>query len=126
MERKMKGVKSITDKPFRYGGFEKNYSRDYEEWAEIVPAMKRCYCCGGTLRNARGYSGTLLKVNYPYAATFKVLRGKHKGLFHFEPLCRACAYDYGRGVIEMDGNTYKGPADFCEKKYKQTLYESDT
>jgi len=71
------------------------------------------------MRNAYGPSGTLLRRNYPYVATFKYIKGKYKGLYRFRALCRACAYNYGRGVIEMDGNTYIDYYAFNEDKYKK-------
>jgi len=55
----------------------------------------------------------------PYTATFRITKGKDKGLFAFRPLCRSCAYRYGRGVIECDGNTYMEPDEFSEKKWKE-------
>ena len=87
--------------------------------------MKRCYCCGGRFQNARSQRGTLLKVLYPYAAFFLISKGYEKGRYRLRPLCRSCAYAYGVGVIEMDGNTYKEYYDFDEKKFKEQ-YESDS
>lgn len=36
------------------------------------------------------------------------------GRFRFRMLCRECAYAYGCGVIEKDGNTYEYTTDFKE------------
>ena len=52
-------------------------------------------------------------------AAFKITKGKYKGMNRFLPLCRACAYRYGRGVVECDGNTYMEPDEFSEKKWKE-------
>ena len=50
---------------------------------------------------------------------FKITKGKYKGMNRFRPLCRACVYRYGRGVVECDGNTYMEPDEFSEKKWKE-------
>lgn len=114
----MKGDRTLVDIPFRYGGILHNYDMDVEEWHGII--NKRCWCCGGDMtKNTYSLSGTLLKRNYPYVAEFKVSKGKNKGKYWFKTLCRACAYDYGRGVIEMDGNTYTNYFEFNESKYKK-------
>ena len=42
----------------------------------------------------------------------------------FRPLCRACAYNYARGVVECDGNTYMEPDEFSEKKWKENKDEN--
>ena len=115
----MKGERTLVDEPFRYGGFFHDYEKDVEQWHDILgKSMDKCYCCGGKMRNVRSQNGTLLKRNYPYIAVFKLSKGKHKGKNWFKPLCRACAYGYGRGVIEMDGNKYFDYYTFDEKKYK--------
>jgi hypothetical protein len=49
---------------------------------------------------------------------FKITKGKYKGKNKFRALCRKCAYDYGKGVIEMDGKTYTDYYKFNEEKYK--------
>ena len=76
------------------------------------------------MKNARSISGTLLKKFYPYAAFFVISKGYEKGRYRLRPLCRLCAYDYGVGVIEMDGNIYKNHYDFNEEKVKKQ-YESN-
>lgn len=58
---------------------------------------------------------------YPYVATFKITKGQYKGNVRFKYLCRICAYDYGIGVIEMDGETYQNPKDFNEAAYKKKI-----
>ena len=120
-----KGIRSLYREPFRYGGFLHNYELDVEEFAKGVPNISKCYCCGGKMRNSRSDSGTLLRRNYPYAATYKYTKGKNKGFYHLKPLCRACAYGYGKGVIEMDGKLYIRPSDFSEGDYKRKLHESN-
>lgn len=58
------------------------------------------------------------------AKWFKITKGKYKGMNRFRPLCRACAYNYGRGVAECDGNTYMKPDEFSEKKWKENKDEN--
>lgn len=122
----MKGERMLDDKPFRYGGIYKQYELDNEEWQKeswepFFRKPMRCFACGGVMKNSRSRSGTLLKRNYPYAGFFKITRGKYKGRFIIRILCRFCAYMYGRGVIEMDAETYKSPLEFDEKKYKEAI-----
>ena len=117
----MKGERTIDDKPFRYGGIMHNYDRDAEEWAEAIPEMRRCYICGGKMRNVYSPSGTLLKKTYPYAGLFRITKGRDKGKAKFRVMCRACAYDLGKGVIEMDGHTYMYSLRFSESKFKDAL-----
>ena len=115
----MKGERTLKDKPFRFGGFGHDFVSDAEEWANYIPAMRRCWSCGGEMKNLRSVHGTLLHTNYPYLAVFKISKGKNKGKNWFKTLCRSCAYDFGRGVIEMDGETYQKPEDFNEAAYKK-------
>lgn len=110
----MKGERTIVDKPFRYGGIMHNYERDADEWASLNEHCKRCYCCGGKMGNIYSPSGTLLRKSYPYMAMFKITKGRNKGKAWLKILCRACAYEYGRGVIEKDGITYYRPNEFKE------------
>lgn len=116
----MKGDRTLVDIPFRYGGIMHNYDMDVEDWQGVI--NKRCWCCGGDMtRNMYLKSGVLLQKLYPYVAVFKITKGKHRGQNWFKTLCRGCAYDYGRGVIEMDGNTYMNPVEFNESKYKKEM-----
>ena len=124
----MKGERTIRDEPFRYGGISHNYDRDWDGWIEIdqrVCGKKRksvyatCYCCGGKGGNTYSPNGTLYKKNYPYMAFYRITRGKNKGFNKCRIICRRCAYDYGLGVIEMDGNTYHDYYEFKESKYKE-------
>lgn len=120
----MKGQRTLDDRPFRYGGILHNYSADNDEWQEkawshVKKAPMRCWCCNGIMKNSRSQSGTLLRQNFPYMGVFKITKGKHKGKFQFKALCRACAYAYGRGVVEMDAETYMNPDDFDEMQYKE-------
>ena len=118
----MKGERTIRCVPFRYAGIMHDYDKDCDEWAEYMPEhMKRCYACGGIMRSLYSPRGTLLKKTYPYIAVFGITKGKNKGMGRFQVLCRACAYDYGKGVIEMDGYTYKNFYDFSESRYKKAL-----
>lgn len=119
----MKGSYTLVETPFRYGGtFIKHYEWDVEEWANN-PFKKnhydKCYCCGGKMRNAYSSDGTLLHRNYPYCAVFKTTKGKNKGKCHFKILCRKCAYEYGKGVIELDGEVYQEYNQFNEEQYKK-------
>lgn len=118
----MKGERTIDDKPFRYGGIKRDYDSTSEEWAEMMPDyMGKCYICGGKMQNIYSPSGTLLKKTYPYIGVFRITEGKDKGMFKFRIMCRACAYDLGKGVIEMDGHTYKDANEFHESKFKDAL-----
>ena len=120
----MKGERTLKDKPFRFGGIMHDFGMDAEQWADAIPSMRRCWSCGGKMRNFRSVQGTLMHTSYPYVAVFKVTKGKHKGQNWFKTLCRSCAYAFGNGVIEMDGNTYQNPGDFNEAEYKkQTNYK---
>lgn len=113
----MKGSLTIDKHPpWRFVGlFYKNYDWDVEEWLEAdCLHEKKCYACGKTLHNTR-INGTLLKHNFPYMACYKAYKGKEKGFSRFHLLCRACAYGYGLGVIEKDGNLYKNYNEFKEK-----------
>lgn len=130
----MKGSRTLIDKPFRYGGIMHNYDRDWDEWIGIsdTPSDLRrktpydkCYCCGGRGGNLYSPNGTLLKKNYPYMAFYRITKGTNKGYNKCRIICRACAYDYGKGVIEMDGETYQNKADFNERRYKESLKSED-
>ncbi len=116
----MKGEKGLKDQPFRYGGIAHDYDMDCEEWAEIVPRMRTCFVCGKEMKNIYDSSGVLLGKTYPYIGTYIITKGPLKGHGKFRTICRACAYDYGHGVIEMDGNTYQSPEDFNETQYKES------
>lgn len=98
----MKGKNTLEDVPFRYGGL----FRDYSLTAEYFHPKPKCFCCGGDLHKRA-----------PYAGAFKFTKGKNKGLHQFRLLCRACAYLYGRGVIEMDAVRYFNP-----RNYKGELF----
>lgn len=115
----MKGQNTLVDQPMRYtGAFIKEPDLDVEDWGAQNPLMRKCYCCGGWMKNVRSSYGTLLHKCYPYIGTFRIVQGKNRGNFHFKPLCRACAYAYGRGVVEIDGNVYQDPEEFNEETYK--------
>ncbi len=116
----MKGARTLHDIPFRYGGIMHDYEKDVETWASQIPNMKRCWCCGGYMRNHVFSDGSVLK-RFPYVGFFKISRGKNKGRYRLRVLCRACAYLFERGVIEMDGNTYRRPDEFNERKYKEEI-----
>lgn len=119
----MKGKLTITDRPFRYGGIMHDYNRDVEQTAKALNQKDmRCWCCDGRMKNYHFSDGSVHRF-FPYVATFKFIKGQNKGLCRFRMLCRACAYNYGRGVIEMDGKVYYDPVDFNEKKYKLKLEE---
>lgn len=117
----MKGERSIKGVPFRYAGIAHNYEMDADDWAKYMPEhMSKCYICGGKMGNIV-HNGTLLKRTYPYVATFEITKGKNKGMSKFRCLCRACAYNLGKGVIEMDGYTYRDRNEFSESKFKNAL-----
>lgn len=116
----MKGERTLVEEPFRYGGILHQFDKDVEYWNGVIEP--RCWCCGGNMtKNLYSKSGTLLKRIYPYVAVFKITKGKHKGMVRFRVLCRACAYNYGVGVVEMDGNKYMKKDDFNEEKYKKRM-----
>lgn len=120
----MKGQRTLDEQPFRYGGLLHDYSADNDEWQEKVwscvkKAPMRCWCCNGIMKNSRSQRGTLLRQNFPYIGIFKITKGKYKGKFQFKVLCRSCAYAYGRGVVEMDAETYMNPDEFNELQYKE-------
>lgn len=118
----MKGERSINCTPFRYAGISHDYDKTVEEWAEYMPKhMSKCYICGGKMRNIRSQSGMLMRKSYPYIASFRITKGKNKGMSQFHVMCRACAYDFGKGVIEMDGHTYKDMYEFKESRFKESL-----
>ena len=113
----MKGSKSLNEQPFRYSGIEQNFAWTWDDWIKNVFKLYgtrmrfgNCFVCG---RKPNG------KNDYPYCGCYKYTKGIFKGYGYFRILCRECAYDYGRGVIEMDGNVYRDPADFNESKYKE-------
>lgn len=125
----MKGERTLKDQPFRYGGIMHNYDWDVEQWQTSGikhDPMRRCYICGGKMRNCYSQSGTLLRRNYPYIGVFKIVAGKYKGHFSFRIMCRACAYAFGRGVIEMDAETYYDPYIFREELYKGKLKQEQS
>lgn len=116
----MKGERTLVDEPFRYGGIMHDFDRDVEGWRGVI--NRQCWCCGGDMtKNFYSLSGTLIKRSYPYVAIFKITKGENKGMSRFRTLCRACAYGYGRGVIEMDGYKYMNRNEFNEDKYKKQL-----
>ena len=131
----MKGGRTLHGKPFRYGGIDHNFDDDVEEWISRTDAIKdkmrgiglstrnpyrKCFACGGKMRNRTRPDGTLRKRRFPYCACFK----RRDGRYYIAILCRACAYLYGRGVIEMDGETYQNPWEFSEEQYKKELNTS--
>lgn len=107
----MKGKNTLSDKPFRYGGILKDYSKEIHE---LNGHEYKCWCCGKDMKSH--VPGTKIM---PYTATFRITKGKDKGLVAFRPLCRSCAYRYGRGVVECDGNTCMEPDEFSEEKWKK-------
>ena len=117
----MKGERTIDSVPFRFSGMQHGYEMTSEDWADYLPEhMSKCYICGGQMRNI-SVNGVLLKKTYPYMASFKITKGKNKGEYKFRPMCRACAYDFGKGVIEMDGHTYTDREEFKEERFKEAF-----
>ena len=114
----MKGQYTLKDQPFRYGGILHNYDMDNEEWSVYLDRKLTCWCCGGEMKCHHFSDGSVHRF-FPYIAIFRITKGKNKGMNRFRMLCRACAYEYGKGVIEMDGNTYMHMLDFNERKYKR-------
>lgn len=125
----MKGERTIDGSPpMRFVGlFFKHYDWDVEEWlAHDGLHEKKCYCCGGTFKNVRvKKDGDILYHLFPYIACFKAYKGKEKGFSRFHLLCRACAYNYGLGVIEKDGKKYMDYYDFTEKWIPPEEREAD-
>ncbi len=111
----MKGSMMLSCTPMRYiGAFSRHPDWDVEQWGEYLHENK-CWACGGKLKNTYSPAGTLLKHNFPYIASYRAFKGKEKGFQRFHMLCRSCAYDYGKGVIEKDGNTYFNSNEFRER-----------
>lgn len=110
-EDSMKENNTLVDRPFRYGGFKHDYTKDFYE---LTRTSGECWCCGCEMKSV------VPKIKImPYVATFQISTGKNKGRFAFRLLCRSCAYAYGQGVVECDGNTYMKPDEFSEKKWKE-------
>ena len=123
----MKGKNTLNEPPFRYGGLLHDYDKDWERWignSKRTP-YKKCSCCGGNGGNTISTDGKVLRRRYPYVGVFKITKGKDKGNFQFRVLCRECAYAYGKGVIEMDGETYQNPSEFNEEEYKKGLNDGN-
>lgn len=113
----MKGKRALDGKPFRYGGIMHNYDMTFDDWADVdEKAYGKCHICGGGTRSA---ANGIRHKTYPYCGAFKITRGRHKGSFRFKIMCRACAYDFGRGVVEADGNTYWDYYAFNEEKWRE-------
>lgn len=109
----MRGDRTLVGQPFRYGGIQHNYERTWEQWDERVKGIEKCYCCG------RRYTELVYPDNlYPYLGVYKITRGRDEGCNKLRIICRECAYDYGRGVVEMDGETYTDYYAFDEGEYK--------
>lgn len=109
----MKGKNTLKNKPFRYGGLLKDYSKEIHE---LNGCEYKCWYCGRDMKSH--VPG--IKI-MPYTAMFRISKGKDKGFVVFRPLCRACAYKYGRGVVECDGSTYMKPDEFVEEGYKSEV-----
>lgn len=120
----MKGKNTLDGLPFRYGGIGHDFDRDNEQTAEILGGKLKCWCCGGIMRNHHHSDGSVHRF-FPYCGVFKITKGRDKGRYRFRMLCRACAYSYGRGVIEMDGNKYMNLYDFSEKKHKEMINDEN-
>lgn len=122
----MKGEKLLIDRPFRYGGIFHNYDLDWVEWIDYMrgrsSSMRKCFCCGAPGDNLYDSTGHLVAHRYPYAAFFLYNRGsfKGKGYSTIRIICRACAYKYGKGVVEVDGNTYYNYDEFHEYLYEDS------
>lgn len=111
----MKGERTIDCIPFRFAGmFCRKPEWDVEQWKQSDTNRKWwiCYACNAELKNTYSTSGALLRRNYPYMSVFKYSKGHKKGLSRFRILCRECAYAYGKGVTEIDGETYMEKEDF--------------
>ena len=109
----------LQDQPFRYGGLWHDYDLDVEEWAEIVPTMKICHVCGKEMKNSPASDGKPIRRQYPYMGTYTIRGGIMKGYGMFHVMCRECAYEYKRGVVEMDGEIYQQKDEVNEEKYKK-------
>lgn len=68
----MKGKNTLRDKPFRYGGLFKDYSKEIHE---ITGCEQKCWCCGRDMKS----HVPEIKI-MPYTATFRISKGKNKGL----------------------------------------------
>ena len=64
----MKGKNTLRDKPFRYGGILKDYSKEIHE---LNRREYKCWCCGRDMK-----SHVLGIKIMPYTATFRITKGK--------------------------------------------------
>lgn len=64
----MKGKNALRDKPFRYGGILKDYSKEIHE---IIGCEQKCWCCGKDMKSH--VPG--IKI-MPYTTTFRITKGK--------------------------------------------------
>lgn len=69
----MKGKNTLNDKPFRYGGLLKDYSKEIHE---LNSCEYKCWCCGRDMKSH--VPG--IKI-MPYTAMFRIFKGKDKGFF---------------------------------------------
>lgn len=97
----MKSKLTLACTPSRYGGIEHHYDA---KGKYLLPENRRhCFSCKKDLSEEK-----------PYLATFKISEGENRA-FIFRPLCRDCAYAYGKGVIEKDGKIYFGKTEYREE-----------
>lgn len=110
----------IIEQPFRFGGLMHDYTEDVEYWSERIPEMQNCFKCGKLMKNHRDKEGNIFQKEYPYM-TFLDITLNGKRTCYNKVICRKCAYTYGLGVIEMDGETYFNFNDFDEEEYKREI-----
>lgn len=90
-------------KSFRYGGLR----HDYEATAKDFGQM-HCYHCHKPFDDDEK----------PYCRIFPVGNGQ----VMFGLICRRCAYCFGDGVIEKDGETYYKPDEYLEDEVDKNVF----
>lgn len=85
---------------FRYGGFFHDYEMTAKETGADV-----CYVCHKDFGDEEK----------PYCRVFPAGEGRSR----FGIICRKCAYSFGDGVIEADGETYTDYYAFSEERWKE-------
>lgn len=96
----MKGERSLVEQPFRYGGFLHDFGKKTKD---LIFENGSCYCCGRDLSDL-----------LPYAAFYEIKKEKSPRRYHLKLICRKCAYAYGRGVVERNGNIYQDEQQYFE------------
>lgn len=111
----------IIEQPFRFGGLMHDYSGDVEYWGKRIPEMRKCFKCGKLMENHRDKDDNIIQKEYPYMVFLDTTLNDKRTCYN-KVICRKCAYSYGIGVIEMDGETYNKINEFDEEEYKREIF----